>query len=212
MTGMVNGPRTRLDPAARRAQLVALGLDMLSKRPLDQVVIDEIAAEAGISRGLLFHYFPTKRDFHLAVVQAAADDLHERTEPDPDVPVLDRLRNGLEAFVDYVSDNREAYMSLLRGAAGGDQALRDILDTSRTRFTARVLSGLGEDAPPPPRLRLAARGWVAFTEEITLDWLTSGELGRDELIALLDEALVALMALAARQEAEDRGGVPDGPD
>jgi AcrR family transcriptional regulator len=199
---MVNGSRTRLDPAARRAQLVALGLDMLSKRPLDQVVIDEIAAEAGISRGLLFHYFPTKRDFHVAVVQAAADDIYTRTEPDPELPVRDRLRHSLEAFVDYVSDNSDAYTSLLRGAAGGDPALRAVLDDSRTRFTIRVLSGLGLAEPPPPRLRLAARGWVAFAEETTVDWLSAGDLGRDDLIDMLDEALVALIALAARQEVE----------
>ena len=199
---MVNGSRTRLDPAARRAQLVALGLEMLSKRPLDQVVIDEIAAEAGISRGLLFHYFPTKRDFHVAVVQAAADDIYTRTEPDPELPVRDRLRHSLEAFVDYVSDNSDAYTSLLRGAAGGDPDLRAVLDDSRTRFTARVLAGLGVPDPPPSRLRLAARGWVAFTEETTVDWLAAGDLGRDGLIDLLDEALVALIALAARQEAE----------
>jgi AcrR family transcriptional regulator len=64
-----------LDPEARRAQLVALGLKMLSTRPLDKVAIDDIAAEAGISRGLLFHYFPTKRDYHVAVARAAAQDL-----------------------------------------------------------------------------------------------------------------------------------------
>jgi AcrR family transcriptional regulator len=73
-------PRTRLDPDARRAQLVALGLRMLSTRPLDKVAIDDIAAEAGISRGLLFHYFPTKRDFHVAVARAAAADLLARTD------------------------------------------------------------------------------------------------------------------------------------
>jgi AcrR family transcriptional regulator len=197
---VANGSRTRLDPAARRAQLVTLGLEMLSTRPLDQVVIDEIAAEAGISRGLLFHYFPTKRDFHVAVVQAAADDLCDRTEPDPSLPVPERVRGSLEAFVDYVSDNRDAYIALLRGTAGGDPALRAVCDETRSVFTGRVLAGIGVSDPAPARLRLAARGWVAFAEEATLDWLSSGDLGRAELIDLLDEALETLMAVAARQE------------
>lgn len=204
MAAVANGSRTRLDPAARRAQLVALGLDMLSTRPLDQVVIDEIAAEAGISRGLLFHYFPTKRDFHVAVVQAAADDLCARAEPDPTLPVPRRLRGSLEAFVDYVSGNRDAYIALLRGTAGGDPALRAVVDETRSRFTGWVLAGMGVSEPAPARLRLAARGWVAFTEEATLDWLGSGDLGRGELIDLLDEALVRLMAVASRQEREGR--------
>jgi AcrR family transcriptional regulator len=194
---VANGSRTRLDPEARRAQLVALGLEMLSTRPLDQVAIDEIAAEAGISRGLLFHYFPTKRDFHVAVVQAAADDLVARTEPDPDLPPGPRMRASIEAFVDYVSANRDAYISLLRGTAGGDPALRAVVDATRSRFTGRVLAGMGVAEPVPPRLRVAARGWVAFTEEATLDWLSNEDLGRGELIDLLDESLVALMRLAA---------------
>ena len=200
MTAVANGSRTRLEPAARRAQLVALGLDMLSTRPLDQVVIDEIAAEAGISRGLLFHYFPTKHDFHVAVVQAAADDLCARTEPDPTLPVSRQLRSSLEAFVDYVTENRDAYIALLRGTAGGDPALRAVCDQARSVMTGWVLAGQGVTVPAPARLRLAARGWVAFTEEATLDWLGSGDLGRTELIDLLDEALVRLMAVASRQE------------
>jgi AcrR family transcriptional regulator len=200
MAAVANGSRTRLEPAARRAQLVALGLEMLSTRPLDQVVIDEIATEAGISRGLLFHYFPTKRDFHVAVVQAAADDLCGRTAPDPTLPVPEQLRGSLEAFVDYVSDNRDAYIALLRGTAGGDPALRAVVDETRSRITGWVLAGKGVTDPVPARLRLAARGWVAFTEEATLDWLSSGDLGRAELIDLLDEALVRLMAVASRQE------------
>jgi AcrR family transcriptional regulator len=173
---------------------------MLSTRPLDKVAIDDIAAEAGISRGLLFHYFPTKRDFHVAVVQAAADDLCARTEPDPTLPVPQQLRGSLEAFVDYVTENRDAYIALLRGTAGGDPALRAVCDESRSVFTGRVLAGMGVPEPVPARLRLAARGWVAFTEEATLDWLSSGDLGRSELIALLDEALIRLMAMASRQE------------
>jgi AcrR family transcriptional regulator len=200
MAAVANGSRTRLDPAARRAQLVALGVEMLSTRPLHEVVIDEIASQAGISRGLLFHYFPTKRDFHVAVVQAAADDLCARTDPDPSLPRAQRLRGSLEAFVDYVSENRDAYIALLRGTAGGDPALRAVCDGTRSRFTRRVLAGMGLSDPVPARLRLAARGWVAFTEEATLDWLSSGDLGRTELIDLLDEALLRLMAVAARQE------------
>jgi AcrR family transcriptional regulator len=203
MAAVANGSRTRLDPAARRAQLVALGLQMLSTRPLDQVVIDEIASEAGISRGLLFHYFPTKRDFHVAVVRAAADDLCARTEPDPALPVHRRLLASLDAFVDYVSENRDAYIALLRGTAGGDPDLRAVLDDTRSVFTQRVLDGIDVPAPVPARLRIAVRGWVAFTEEATLDWLGADDLGRDQLIDLLDQALVNLVTMVTGQEASD---------
>src|SRR5436190_145491 len=93
--------RVRLDPEARRAQLVQLGLQMLADRTLDQLPVDEIAAAAGISRGLLFHYFPTKRDFGVAVARAAAQRLIDETAPDPALDLLAQLRAGIDAYVRY---------------------------------------------------------------------------------------------------------------
>jgi len=161
---VANAPRTRLEPEARRAQLVGLGLQMLSTRPLDKVAIDDIATEAGISRGLLFHYFPTKRDFHLAVARAAAQELLDRTRTDPDLSPLDQLRAGVEAFVDHLTGNRDAYVAFIRGSSGGDPELLQVYESTRTAFTDRVLAGLGID-PVTTRLRAVVRGWVAFTEE-----------------------------------------------
>lgn len=189
---MAKAPRTRLDPDARRAQLVGLGLEMLSTRPLDKVAIDDIAAEAGISRGLLFHYFSTKRDFHVAVAQAAAQELLERTDPDPDLPMMRRVRAGVEAFVDHVTGNRDAYVAFIRGSSGGDPQLLRVYESTRAAFTDRVLDGLGMTTAPP-RLRAAVRGWVAFTEEVTVDWLSQGDLDREQVVDLIEDALVALL-------------------
>src|SRR5262249_49547328 len=94
--------RTRLAPAQRRAQLIALGVQLLATRTLDEVSVEDLAQQAGISRGLLFHYFASKHEFHVEVVRAAAADLLARTEPDPQLAPMDALRAGLEAFVDYV--------------------------------------------------------------------------------------------------------------
>ena len=195
---MANSPRTRLDPEARRAQLVALGLKMLSTRPLDKVAIDDIAAEAGISRGLLFHYFPTKRDYHVAVARAAAQDLLDRTDMLVGTTLGQRLRANVEAFVDHLTENRDAYVAFIRGSAGGDPDLLAVYEDTRTAFTDRVLVGLGLTHRDEPRLRPAVRGWVAFTEEVTVDWLSRGRdgLDRDGLVDLIDDALVALVTLA----------------
>lgn len=199
---MAPGSRTRLDPERRRAQLVDLGRRMLSSRPLDQVAIDDIAAEAGISRGLLFHYFPTKRDFHVAVARSAAQDLLARVDAaGPDLPPAERLRAGVDAFVDHVTANRAAYVAFIRGSGGGDPELAAIHDDTRAAITERVLGGLAVPRPAPPRVRAAVRGWVALAEEVTVDWLAqggpaAGALGRDEVVAMVDEALAALVTLA----------------
>src|ERR1700710_2877944 len=86
--------RTRLDPIARRAQLIALGVEMLATRTLDALSVEDIAKKAGISRGLLFHYFSSKQEFHTEVARAAAQDLIDRIEPDASLPPLDALRGG----------------------------------------------------------------------------------------------------------------------
>ncbi len=195
---MANSPRTRLDPEARRAQLVALGLKMLSTRPLDKVAIDDIAGEAGISRGLLFHYFPTKRDYHVAVARAAAQELLDRTDMVVGSTLEASLRANVEAFVDHLTENRDAYVAFIRGSAGGDPDLLAVYEDTRTAFTDRVLVGLGLTHRDEPRLRPAVRGWVACTEEVTVDWLPRGRdgLDRDGLVDLIDDALVALVTLA----------------
>src|SRR5580765_6635428 len=73
-------PRARLEVDERRAQLVALGVELFAARSYDEVSIDELARAAGISKGLLYHYFPTKRDFYVATVEEGATQLLARTE------------------------------------------------------------------------------------------------------------------------------------
>jgi len=197
--------RTRLDRETRRAQLVALGVEMLSTRPLDEVVVDDIAAAAGISRGLLFHYFPTKRDYLVAVVQAAADELVRVTELDPTLDLLDQLRSSLEAYVSYVEANRLSFVALVRGAVGSDPQLLAVFEATRERIFVRVARAIGLPDDPPPVTRMVIRGWIAFIEELTVSWIDEapvggrrpkGTLGRTEFVTLLEQSLIRLLQLA----------------
>jgi len=63
-------PRRRLSPDARRTELLTLGAEVFGQRPYDEVRIDEISERAGVSRALMYHYFPDKRAFFAAVVRA----------------------------------------------------------------------------------------------------------------------------------------------
>src|SRR5579884_2121864 len=93
--------RTRLSPEQRRAQLLELGVRMLAARTLEELSIEELAAEAGISRGLLFHYFSSKQDFHRAVVAEACARLVAATEPDQALPPDERVRACVAAFTSF---------------------------------------------------------------------------------------------------------------
>jgi len=185
----------RLDPEERRAQLIELGLQMLSSESPDRVPVDEIAEAAGISRGLLFHYFPSKRDYYVAVAREAAQRLLDVTRPDPALHHMERLHASLAAYVDYVADNEALYIALVRGAAGSDKELQAISEETRAESARRVVEALGLDNPDPA-VRTAVRGWVGFIEETTLDWLRNRDLDRERLLAVQQQVLVHALEAA----------------
>ncbi len=194
--------RVRLDPDTRRAQLVELGVRMLATRRLEDLSVEALAEQAGISRGLLFHYFRSKQEFHLEVVRAAARELLERTAPDADLAPLEQLTTSLAAFIDYVTENRDAYVSLVRGAASGDATVRHVSDETRTELANRVLKHLDAlGLPADPRTEIAVRGWVAFCEEAVICWLgaSGAKLPREDLLALLANALPGVVLNADPQ-------------
>ena len=157
---MAAARRARLSTDARREQLVALGIEIFSERPFDEVSIDDIAAAAGISKGLLYHYFPSKRDFYVAVIRSAADEMQALTEPDPALVPRERLAAALERYLEYVETHARGYATVLRAGIGSDPAVaRDRRGGARRdgRAPARrpARNAAGED--PPPR-RAARRG------------------------------------------------------
>lgn len=190
--------RIRLSPAERRDQLLELGIKMLSLRGLEQISIEDIAKMAGISRGLLFHYFPSKRDFHLAIVQRSSDDILGALTPNEELTPPEMLRDVMERYVTYVTDNRDSYVSLLRGPGSGDPELRVILEDNRKQLVDRILIfGRFADIDITPRIELAVRGWIAFVEEVTISWLTEPKITREELIDMLVGALPVTVPDAA---------------
>jgi AcrR family transcriptional regulator len=187
----------RLSPAQRRAQLIEIGMRLIEASSFDAVPIDRVAEEAGISRSLLFHYFPTKRDFQVAVAEYGADELLAATEPDETLAPEDRLRASLDAFLSYVARRGHAFTSVVRGASGGDPALQAVFDRAHGVVATRVLGGLGVDeAGETALLRIAVRGWVAFIEESAVVWLASGGATQEQLVGVFEAALVAAVTAA----------------
>src|SRR4051794_16907117 len=190
--------RTRLHPETRREQLLELGVRLLATRSLDELSIDLLAEEAGISRGLLYHYFGSKQDFHEAVVRRAADDLIEQTTPPEGGDPLVRLMTSVTAYVDYVIANHEGYVSLVKAAAGGNESLRAIYEEARDGLNSRIFreDSQGAIIPDTPASRLVVRGWSAMTEELVLSWIDDPRgVSREQLLEIVAISLPAVIAI-----------------
>jgi AcrR family transcriptional regulator len=198
---MATARRARLSTDARREQLVALGGEIFSERPFDEVSIDDIAAAAGISKGLLYHYFPSKRDFYVAVVRHSADEMQLVTDPDRDLPPLERLSAGLDRYLEYVETHARGYATVLRAGIGSDAEVAAIVEEVRGTMARRILEDLPFDGPPPPAVRVAVRGWVGFAEAASLEWVERREVSREELRELLIKALTGTVTAAAQHYA-----------
>jgi AcrR family transcriptional regulator len=167
----------------RREQLLELGLDVFGASPSAALSIDDIAAAGGISRGLLYHYFPSKRDFYVAVVQRAADLMDASTRTLEEVPIEERARHAVRVFLEAIAERRELYGTLLSGGTADDAEVRAIVDASREAFATRALHACGIEEPTA-RQWVAARGWIGFVEAASLAWLEAGEPERETLVSV----------------------------
>jgi len=189
----------RLDVDERRQQLLERGAELFTSHPYEELSMSKIAAEVGISKGLLYHYFPSKQAYFEATLSAWAEQLRERTEPDPDLPPVEQLKGSLEAFLALVEENAGAYRNLMRSAAGVTE-IRELIEEVRRKTAERILAGLYPQ-DPPPKARIAVSGWLWFMDGACLDWIEHRDVEREELRDLLLGVLLgSLLAADAAPE------------
>lgn len=187
-----NGSRVRLSPEQRRTQLLDLGVRLIATRDIEDLSIDLLAEEAGVSRGLVYHYFGSLLGYREAVIRHAVDELIAATAPPAEGDPLERLLTSMGVYVDYVVDNYEGYRSIVRAAAGGTEVMREIYEEARAALTDRIFREDVEEEllPDTPAARLVVRGWSAFAEEVVLTWVREpAGLSRDQLVVLLSGSL-----------------------
>ncbi|OOL31633.1 TetR family transcriptional regulator [Rhodococcus rhodochrous] len=170
--------RRRLPPEERKRQLVAIGLQELAARPIHALSVDRVAEIAGISRGLLFRYFPTKQDFYVAVVAAAARRLLRAAVPDPED--TDPLRAVVYAFVSFIDRHGQNYQALFHGGFGADPQIREIREAMRGTMVERTLTALGTEGDAWTIMRL--RGWWAMVESLSIDRTAEPSVSVDDVV------------------------------
>lgn len=198
MLNSVSDPvRRRLSAEDRRRQLVGIGLSQIIDTPIQDLSMDQVAAEAGISRGLLFHYFPTKTDFYLACIAAAGRRILRNTAPPEDEDGAGQVRAMVTAMIEQIDRRRAFYLTLVHGSGVADPRLAEVHESVRSVSTDRVVGALGLD----PALREVVHAWWAYVEDRALTWSASPREDRvptlEALVAHCERALAALCAEGA---------------
>ena len=184
--------RRRLSADERRRQLVAIGLAKIVETPIQDLSMDDIATEAGISRGLLFHYFPTKTDFYLACIAAAGRRMLRTTAPDEGSTGEEQVETVTRLMIEQIERRRGFYLALVHGHGVADPRVSEVMDTVRDGSTERVMTALDV----PEARRDVVRAWWAYTEDRALTWsaVPTGERPVP-LSRLVEECVAALHAL-----------------
>ena len=184
--------RRRLSADERRRQLVAIGLAKIVETPIQDLSMDDIATEAGISRGLLFHYFPTKTDFYLACIAAAGRRMLRTTAPDEGATGEEQVETVTRLMIEQIERRRGFYLALVHGHGVADPRVSEVMDSVRDGSTQRVMAAL----EVPEARRDVVRAWWAYTEDRALTWsaVPTGERPVP-LSRLVEECVAALHAL-----------------
>lgn len=182
-TSIRDNPRPDL-----RRKLLDSAERMFSERAYDDVRVDDIAADAGVAKGLVYYHFENKRGIYAAVLQAMAEDVSSRTIPDPDLPPLERTAAVLDSFIEWAMTVERFTLAIARGP-GADPVVTQIITETLDLHVDRMLDGMKEAAAElgientadSPAMRHAIKGWVVFTWTVTIDWLATKDLEPSDL-------------------------------
>jgi AcrR family transcriptional regulator len=183
--------RRRLSPEDRRSQLLALGAEIFGKRPYDEVRIDEIAERAGVSRALMYHYFPDKRAFFAAVVKNEASQLFNATQklPSKGLTIFEQVRAAVLVYMHYHEAHPHSSWAAYVGLGRSDPALlgidHDIKNCLLEHAMTRICATNGPEHEPDPEvernLRVIVHGWIAFTFEVCRKRIMNPAINTEQL-------------------------------
>jgi len=185
--------RRRLDTGDRRDQLLDIGADHFARLPYEDVLMADIAAEAGVSRALVYRYFPSKRDLFAAIYQRAGDRLLRQSRPDPSLSLAEQVLAGLDAHFDFFAANARTVLVANRGALAGDPVIQNIISAELAALRKGMLDATGLRGHDRALASAALQGWLAFVRAVCVEWLAQRRLKRAEVRDLCLRTLVSAL-------------------
>jgi AcrR family transcriptional regulator len=143
-------PRRRMPAPLRREAILAAAEEVFARRGYHGAALEDIAHVAGISKALIYEHFASKRELHASLVNAHVEEIFQRLQASAatDRPGEERLRGGIDAFLSFVEEHREAWRALFRDAA--DPEVGDVIERVQAQATAVIAALIAADPDAPP--------------------------------------------------------------
>jgi AcrR family transcriptional regulator len=173
--------RRRLEPQQRRDHLLDTAAAMFAEKPYDDVLMEDIAAVADVSRSLMYHHFSSKRDLYVALFKRAIDRFLARVSPDPELPLAEQLASALEAHIQSFVDHPFEAITINRGALSDDPAIQAIVAEELNVVGRLLVDQLVAEGHSRDATEIAVAGWLAFVRTVCVKWIESQTISRAEL-------------------------------
>jgi AcrR family transcriptional regulator len=182
----------RLGPELRRENVVEAAERVFAALPYEDVTMDAVAEEAGISRALLYRYFPGKPALFASVYRRAAERLLDGVQLRPNASLEAQIAGGLDAHLDYFVANRNTVLAANQTLAT-DPVVQDIITAELGALRDRIADAAGLDQLARQRLSAIVISWLAFVRVLCVQWLADEQFTREEVRALCMDALTAIL-------------------
>lgn len=193
----------RLAPGDRRRQILDTARRLLDVKHLVEITVDEAARLAGVSPGLVFHYFGSQPGFRRALAEEAARELLAQLEPDPALSHVEQLRRGLEKFIVYAERHPRRCGAVISDASHDAREVHQSIVGTVSAWILGIMAGL--DVPVTPALQSAVSGWIAFTEKVVDGWLAEPRrMTRGEIAGLCENTCYRVLQIALADPAQWR--------
>jgi AcrR family transcriptional regulator len=185
----------RLTHEDRRAQILAKACDLFSRRTYTAVSMEDIAGAAGVTRGLLNHYFGTKRELYLQVIRYMTRLPPTAAHGVPGDSVNDTVRRNVDLYLDAAERNRASWLAMMGGAGfGRDREIERVLHDVEEAYVDRIIEIFGGDPrSAPPVQRAALRSYGVMAQAVSREWLAGKRMTRDQAHLFLSETLFAIV-------------------
>ncbi|MEY4581447.1 MAG: hypothetical protein RL701_6150 [Pseudomonadota bacterium] len=192
----------RLNPEDRRAQILEVVADLFGQHPYPEISVGDVARAAGVTEGLIYHYFDTRTRLFAAAVEVSCAQLLKACIPDMTQSIPAQFERGVQGYIDYVEAHRMAYLNLFRGPAAHEVEFQSVVDRTRIALIEHIIFALGLADRPVPVTRLSLRGYVAYSEALILTWLEQNDTARDTLERLIYTMILTALSSGLALEAE----------